>query len=366
MILINTMNGGGAEKVCLTLCNYFAEKGLDVSLILIRHQGVFLNSLHPNVKVSSLHPRLVRANIVGRLIAFWWLLVKLRPVAVLAVGEWPNVIAPLSNILYANKARVVISEHNALTFINAPEKYGRSKLLSLIAKFAYTKTNQIVYVSEEVKKSVLRTLPRIEAKGITINNPIDSKLIQELSSQPFEHHWINDHSLKVIVSVGRFYEQKDYPTLIAAFADAYSKNRSLRLVILGVGPLQNEIEARVSDLGIAQAVDFMGFQDNPYRIMSRAVCLLHSAKYEGFPMVFVEAMACGLPIVTTNCNIPLEIFDGQDLQYVVPVSDSAALAQALLSRIELPVDKKTIMAKVSKYDVVNIAELYMDSLGLSA
>src|SRR6185369_12818756 len=151
------------------------------------------------------------------------------------------------------------------------------------------------------------------------------------ADEPIDHPWFpGDVAHPVIVAVGRLVAMKDYPTMFAALAKI-RQTIGARLVILGDGPLRGELEAQVRARGLDDAVAFLGYDKNPYRYMKHAQLLLHSSLAEGLPGVLIQSLACGTPVVATDCDHgPREVVrDGVD-GYLVPVGDADALAQRAL------------------------------------
>ena len=134
-----------------------------------------------------------------------------------------------------------------------------------------------------------------------IHNPVVWPELAEKAVEPVDHPWFQDSSLPVVLAAGRLVPVKDYPTLLEAFANVVLKVRLARLVVLGEGPERAALRLLVEDLGIEDAVDFPGFVSNPYSYMSRAKLFALSSLYEGSPNVLVQAMACGTPVVSTDC-----------------------------------------------------------------
>jgi glycosyltransferase involved in cell wall biosynthesis len=138
----------------------------------------------------------------------------------------------------------------------------------------------------------------------------------------------------VILGVGRLTVQKDFPTLIRAFARVRQK-RNARLLILGEGELRSELNALVAELGLQADVALPGFVENPFVFMRHASLFVLSSAWEGFGNVLVEAMACGMPVVSTDCpSGPAEILQNGKWGRLVPVGDVQALSEALLATLE--------------------------------
>jgi glycosyltransferase involved in cell wall biosynthesis len=144
-----------------------------------------------------------------------------------------------------------------------------------------------------------------------------------------EHGWFSEPT-PVIVSVGRLSKEKGYPYLLQAVARILPQ-RQVRLVIVGEGPQRAELESLARELGIAESVDLIGYRENPFKYLARAQLFVLSSLWEGLPGVLVEAMACGAPVVATDCRSgPSEIITNDAEGLLVPTADVEALAEAML------------------------------------
>jgi glycosyltransferase involved in cell wall biosynthesis len=163
--------------------------------------------------------------------------------------------------------------------------------------------------------------------------------------------------------VGRLQEQKDFPTLIRAFA-LVRQVRPCRLVILGDGSGRAGLLALVGSLGLAKEVDLPGFQTNPYPFLGRAALFALSSAWEGSPNALTEAMALGTPVVSTDCpSGPWELLDGGRFGALVPVGDAPALAAAMASTLDKHLPPEILKAAVSEYTQETSARHYLDALG---
>jgi len=140
----------------------------------------------------------------------------------------------------------------------------------------------------------------------------------------------------VVLAVGRFVSQKDYPTLIRAFARLAEKRPNARLVILGKGPLEGEMKRLTRKLGIASRVSMPGYVSEPWKVYESARCFALSSRSEPFGNVIVEAMAYGLPVVATACSGPLEILQHGRFGKIVPAGDDLQLADAIDATLAEP------------------------------
>jgi glycosyltransferase involved in cell wall biosynthesis len=152
--------------------------------------------------------------------------------------------------------------------------------------------------------------------------------------------------------------QKDFSTLIRAVQQA-NKKQELYLIILGEGNLKQNLKQLAEHLSIRNRICFPGFVDNPYAYMSKADVFALSSAWEGFPNVVVEAMACGTPVVCTNCPGGVsEILDNGTYGSVVPVGDSRAMAREIMDMILNPTESETLINRARSYSVAEMCDQY--------
>jgi glycosyltransferase involved in cell wall biosynthesis len=165
-----------------------------------------------------------------------------------------------------------------------------------------------------------------------------------------------------VLAVGRLAGQKDFPTLLRAFAQVRA-TRPVHLLILGEGKRRPQLEALAAALGVAEYVALPGVSENPFAYMARAAVFVLSSAYEGLPTVLVEALACGCPVVSTDCpSGPAEILDGGSYGPLVPVGNDTALAQAILSVLDTPPDPDCLRARAALFSVDRSVDRYLDVL----
>jgi glycosyltransferase involved in cell wall biosynthesis len=157
-----------------------------------------------------------------------------------------------------------------------------------------------------------------------------------MAREPVDHPWFAPGEVPVVLSAGRLTRQKDFPVLIRAFSRVYASRRC-RLVLLGEGEERRSLEALLEDLGLRQCVSLQGFVRNPFAYMRRAAVFALSSAWEGLPGALIQALACGVPVVATDCeNGPREILHDGRFGRLVPVGDVPALANAILGALDGP------------------------------
>jgi glycosyltransferase involved in cell wall biosynthesis len=229
----------------------------------------------------------------------------------------------------------------------------------------YPAVDKVVCVSQgvEADTALLTGLPA--GRLTVIRNPVVTPRLAELAAEPVDHPWAADASVPLILGAGRLTEQKDFPTLVRAFA-ALRSRRPARLVILGEGRLRGRLTAQAEELGVAADMALPGFTPNPYAWMARASLFVLSSAWEGSPNVLTEALALGLPCVATDCpSGPRELLADGRYGPLVPVGDAAALAEAMIRTLEAPLPPDELKAAVAEYSRDAAAAGYLAALGLA-
>lgn len=322
--------GGGAERTMLSLAKGLAGRGHAVDLVLAQAEGPYLAEVPESVRLVELNTRHLS---IGRTFASLPALVRYlrhqQPEALLSALRRANVTALWARRLAGVPGRVVISEQNTWSprIQQSTNWYGR--MILRLAKRFYPWADAIVAVSEGTADDLAQVLgiPR-ERIGV-IHNPGVTPELRNKAQAPLDHPWYQPGQPPVMLAVGRLTVQKDFPTLIRAFAQV-RKTRPARLLILGEGQERPALEALVTELGLKEDVSLPGFVENPYAYMARASVFVLSSRWEGLPTVLMEALYCGAPLVATDCpSGPREILRGGQYGELVPVGDSTALAQAI-------------------------------------
>jgi len=181
------------------------------------------------------------------------------------------------------------------------------------------------------------------------------------AEQPVAHPWFDQPERPVFVTAGRLVAMKDHETLLRALA-IHRKQWSSRLLILGSGPLRERLEALAGELELREAVDFLGFQENPLPYFRRADAFIMSSYSEGFGNVLVEAMACGTPVISTDCpHGPAEILDHGRYGMLVAPRSANALAAAMnrVAQLRSEWPPTLLKTRAAEFSNVTCATKYM-------
>jgi glycosyltransferase involved in cell wall biosynthesis len=205
---------------------------------------------------------------------------------------------------------------------------------------------------------MVRTVGLSRTHVTTVYNPVVTPALLGQSAAELHDPWFAPSEPPVILGVGRLTRQKDFPTLIRAFA-RLRRARPARLLILGEGELRPALEELVADLELTDHVRMPGFTDNPFAYMRQSALFALSSAWEGLPTVLIEAMACGTPVVTTDCpSGPAEILEHGKWGRLVPVGDAEALADAMLQTLNAPTCAD-VAARAAEFNVASAVDAYL-------
>jgi len=351
-LFTTTLDIGGAQRVMRHLAEGFADRGLQVDLVLIR-AGPKKYDIPKNVRVLDIGAPRIYAALPG-LIRY---MRENRPQAMLSAGKAVNVMVLLAKRLAMVSSRLVISEHNTLSNSVRESTDWRKKLLPTFMRRTYSQSDAIVAVSEGVATDLSQEFPFLDKEIQVIYNPVVTPDLIHRSKEPLDHPWFKASEPPVVLSAGRFTEQKDFSTLVEAIS-LLRKERTVRLAILGKGKKQEELESVVRKENLEDNVLFPGFVDNPYKYMKQADVFALSSKWEGLPTVLIEAMACGTPVVSTDCpSGPAEILENGKWGRLASVGSPAELSSAIMKTLDDPIDGSP---RAEDFHLDHVMESYLE------
>jgi glycosyltransferase involved in cell wall biosynthesis len=347
---------GGAERVFVNLAAEFEQEGLDIALLLGTREGVgYLEELPPTLDVSELG----RQHMRHALPAMVRYLRRKRPAVLVSALDHANLMTILAAKLARTGTRVVATIHNNISPVWQGNRSLHQRLVIRCMLKVLPWAQEIVAVSSGLADDVARLakIPRDRVR--VIYNPIISPALRRAALEPTGHPWFQEGQLPVVLGAGRLAAEKDFPNLIRAFAIA-RKTCQARLVILGEGEERPALERLVQSLGLEDDVGLPGVVANPFAYMSRSALFVLSSAWEAFGNVLVEALACGCPVVSTDCpSGPREILQGGRLGKLVPVGDETALAEAILAGLRGECATPATEADLAPFSVAAAAEAYL-------
>lgn len=347
------MSYGGADRVTLTLLENLPQDQYDITLVLMRAEGAFVEDIPQHVKLINTNSK----NLWLYTFPLLKILKQEKPDIVFSTCGGANMPLSLATFLIPKKRfKLILSERNIL-FPPGKSKFKRS-LMMLAKKLFYKVADHHTAVSKGVKEEMIEAFGLKTEEISVVDNPVITPQLLAQSQEEVDHTWFEkDRPIPVILHAGRFVYQKDHLTLIKAFK-LLTEQKEARLFLLGEGPLKEEIEELVDRNNLSDKVEFAGFDKNPFKYMSKCDLFVLSSHHEGMPGVLVQAMACGAPCVSTDCPtgpneiIKKELNNGR----LVSVGDHKEMAGAMeevltqpLQNIEKGVERFKLDVALNSY-----------------
>ena len=312
VFVTRNMKAGGAERVIAQLANYFHIQGLYVSIITLDYHDLFYE-INKSIKLYSIGNQ-SKNRIIDKLLRYYKVrkhIVNESPDLVLAMPEEIGIF--VIPALMGTNIPVVVSERNN------PWVMPWKKSTRLMRKLFYPFASGFIFQTEQASNFFSE---KIRKKGIVLPNPLDLNRIPE--------PWEGDR-IKEIVGAGRFDKQKNFPLLIRAFAKFYEKHSDYVLKIYGDGPLREELIRYADSLLPKNAYCFPGRTTELLEKIKSASMFVLSSDYEGMPNVVIEAMAIGIPVISTDCPSggPSYLIENGKNGILTPVGDLDALSDAM-------------------------------------
>lgn len=353
-LFLPSLRGGGAERVMVNLARGFVKRGIAVDLVLAKVEGPYLSEVPQEVRIIDLKSQRVLTSLPG-LIRY---LRREKPSVLLSAMDHTNLIALWAKKLSRIPMRVVVSVHNNLEKSSQNATFWRGHVVPWGIRLFYPWADIVIAVSQGVAESIVTTTGLSREKIRVIYNPVVTPDLFEKAKESVAHPWFHPKEHPIVISVGRLTKQKDYPTLLRAFA-MVRKKIPARLLVLGEGEERPRLEKLIDGLNLREWVDLPGFVQNPFAYMARSDVFVLSSAWEGFGNVLVEAMACGCPVVSTDCpSGPAEILEGGKWGKLVPVGDVDGLADSILATLEGN-NKFDVVKRAIDFNLTNAVESYL-------
>lgn len=342
-LIIPSPRIGGGERVMVDLANAFVRRGYAVDLLVLRTDGHFAHHLDSKIRVVSLQARRITLSL-PKLVRYFR---REQPPVVLALDGHSHLLALVARSLSGGvPIRIVLRIGNMLSVLYKRYASFSDKLIPPLSRMWYPKADAAIAVSQGVARDIAQTCGIPKEKITVIFNPKNVEHLQALSRESISHKWLGENKDRpVIIASGRLRPQKGFEDLFEAFA-LLNRRMPSRLIILGPGgkTTSDKFAAQIERLQIAEDVDLAGYVDNPHAYTARADVFVMPSLWEGLPNALIEALICGTPIVSTDCDSgPREILapdtdpfkrlqegiEWAKYGVLVPVHGTAEMAEAL-------------------------------------
>ncbi len=302
---------GGVERTNLGLARGLIGNGNKVTFLTASYTNHFLSEINAlGINLVSFGSKKT-SLLIYELVKYLNNISREEKIYFVSCQYYVNVISMIASLFVSNRKNIVFinSERNHLDEFVVKGGF-KNRLVPLFVKVFYRFSDLIIANSEETAED----LAKYTNKKVTcIYNPTINKRIEDLRYEKISEEWFLNDKRKFILGIGRLSKQKNFETLIKAYALLENKNL-YKLVILGDGEDRKKLERLVFDLGITSDVYMPGFVSNPYKFLSRSSLFVLSSRYEGLPNVLIEAVYLGINSISTRCKSgPKEILVEDDL-----------------------------------------------------
>lgn len=330
-IFIPSLRGGGAERAMLLFAGELLNRGMQVEIVVVRTEGRLGRLVPPAATVVNLNER----RMLTAVPALARYLRRARPDALYSTMAYCNIGALIATRLAGSALPVVVRE--AVVPLSRDGAFSfNGRVIRGLIQLVYPWAHAVIAVSSDVAEELCRISGKIRHKVSVLPTPVVSEDLLRDGEQPLDHPWFAPQAPPVVLGVGRLDHQKDFSTLLRAFASV-RRSRPLRLIVLGEGPERAALEELSRELGIAADVQLPGFVDNPFPYLKRTAVFALSSRYEGMPTALLQALAFGTPVVSTDCpGGAREVLEHGRFGALVPPGDAEKLATAIASTIGSP------------------------------
>ena len=349
LFLSPTLKGGGAERFLTIILRHVDRRKFASVLGVVSKVASFVYKVPPDIEVVDLKSRRVRYALfkIVRLVR-----VEKPDIVFCTLGHL-NIAVILFRFLMNKKIKFVVRETN-IPSINLQQS-SLPRLLPFLYRRLYPKVGKVICQSNDMSNDLVRSFGLSRNQIVVINNPVD---VDEIAMRSNCNKVMLLQNTFNILAAGKLKYQKGFDLLLRSMA--YIRSDKFHLTILGQGPEENYLKKLARELRLVKIVTFAGFVENPYAFMTEADLFVLSSRFEGFPNVVLEAMACGTSVVAFECPGGInEIIEEGVNGWKVSPEDTRALARAIETAMKTPLDTNLIRKSVQeRFGVEKIVHKY--------
>lgn len=326
LFFITGFGVGGAERQVLDLANELILRKHQVKIVYL--VGKSKLQVPEYISVVGLGAKKSPISLIRAFVGYVKLVNEFRPDVIHSHMVHSNIVARLLRPL-ASVKRLICTAHNV-------DEGGRLRMLMyrITDRLADHTTN----VSDAAVQSFVNKKAASASRIIMVPNAIDTKKFYPQDTRHLVEQELGISNKPIILSVGRLYEQKDHFTFISALKVLKDTGLDFHAVIIGDGPLRSKLDSYTEAQGLTSFVSFLGIKKNIPHYMGGADVFVLSSKYEGFGLVVAEAMACGVPVVSTACEAVAEVMSGHGT--LVPIGDGLSLSKAIETSLSVSIAER--------------------------
>lgn len=346
-VVLPDLRVGGVERMRVEMARELAKRGVRVNLCVLRKGGELSGEVPPSVRIRMLDVQRGREAPLP-LARF---LREEKPDVVVA-DMWPltTIVVTVARATRAS-SRVVLVDHNTLSKTPLYAKPMTRVAMRTSIRATYPLADARIVVSNGVGDDLARISGLPRAAFTTLYNAVQVETQATSGADPW-----GDAPRPRVLAVGRMKEQKDHATFLRAAA----RSGAASVAIVGDGELRHPLEALANELGLGAKLRLPGFVTDVQGWYANADVFVLSSRYEGFGNVLVEAMARGIPVVSTDCpSGPAEILSNGRFGELVPVGDEVAMANAIDRVVGRSVDRDLLMGRAAEFGVARVTDRYL-------
>jgi glycosyltransferase involved in cell wall biosynthesis len=355
-VVLRAFEGGGAQRDMILLCNALAAKGVRIVILALRVDGPLRRLLDPAIRIAEVPGRQLRYAVPGlrRLIRDSAAAVVISSEASLNLCT----LIAVRSLSQAIRPKLVLREVGSPSFAQRCDPYLQNRIAYRLLRRAYAYADRIITLTEGARRDLAQNFSvHDELISVMLTNAVvPPAMVDRIARWDGEAGRERD----LIVCVGRLSPEKDQRTLIRAVS-ILPPGQAWRLAIVGDGPERPALEALARELGVADRIVFAGEVTDPFAFMMRARLAVCASVYEGLGNAIIEALACGTPVVSTDCPYgPGEILQGGRFGALTPVGDAPAMAVAIAAALSATPDRAALRARGLHYTAERAAERFLE------
>ena len=358
-VVLRAFEGGGAQRDMVLLCNALAAKGVQIVILSLRPEGPLRRVLDPAIAVVEVPGGQIRYAVPG----LRRVLCELMPAAIVSSEASLNLctLIAVRTLPRRKQPKLVLREVGSPSIAQFRDPYAQNRIAYRVLRYLYRYADRVVALTEGARRDLRENfaVPNEMIAAMLTNAVIPAQDADRIARWDGESGRERD----LIVCVGRLSPEKDQRTLIRAMAMLPS-DLPWRLALVGEGDERAVLEALVRDLGLTDRVIFTGQVADPFAWMMRARVAVCASVYEGLCNAIIEALACGTPVVSTNCPYgPFEILQGGRFGALTPVGDAKAMAGAIAAAMTENPDRARLRARGFDYTAARAADRFLEIIG---
>jgi glycosyltransferase involved in cell wall biosynthesis len=354
-VVMRAFEGGGAQRDMVLLCNALAATGVDIAVLTLRSEGPLRTLLDPAIPVVDIPGQRIRYAVPGLRRA----MLDLAPGLVVSSESNLNLFSLMAvrSLPPPARPKLVLREVGSPSLARRHDPYLQNRIAYRFLRL-YRHADRVITLTEGARQDLARhfAVPADKISVMRSNAVVPPDAARRIANWDAESGRERD----LIVSVGRLSREKNHDLLLRALA-LLPPTRPWRLALVGDGPQRSKLEALARRKGLAERITFAGYSDDPFAWMMRARLAVCSSVYEGLGNAVIEALACGTPVVSTDCPYgPREILQHGRYGTLVPVGDATSLAAAIATALDRPVERNRLTRRGFDYTAKKAAASFLE------